>query len=170
MKFTDQMAKWIGLFFGSLVFTVVGLLIFYLTCQVSTLTCRKADGKPVCQYTVSLLEQYTIKDLAIQDLKSASVEESCSDDCTYRVVLTTGYGTQAFTDSSDSDRSGKEQKANQINTYLNSDDTSTLVVKDGGGFWIIFPLIFIFAGVWMGVRLVVDVIRSLISQRQSELE
>lgn len=169
MTLSPRMENWIKLFFGSLVFTLVGLGITYLAGQVSTLDCVKTDGQPVCRFSVSFMDSVQLKEMSIQELKSASVEEDCDDDgCTYRVVLDTGFGAMAFTDGSDSNYDSKQAKADHINQFLQKPDVTALQVKDGGGFWAYFCFLFVLGGLYMGGKLVVEVIQYLISIRSGD--
>jgi hypothetical protein len=169
MTLSPRMENWIKLFFGSLVFTLVGLGITYLAGQVSTLDCVKTDGQPVCRLSVSFMDSIQLKEMSIQKLDSASVEEDCDDDgCTYRVVLNTGFGPQVFTDGSDSNYGSKQAKADQINQFLQSPDVTELQVKDGGGFWAYFCFMFVLGGLFMGGKLIVEVIRYLLAIRNDD--
>jgi hypothetical protein len=163
----ENTEKWVGLLIGFIVFTAVGIFITYLVGLVSTLECSKATGgKATCTLTTSFMNLHTVKQQSIQELKSAYMDESCDDSCTYRVILVTGYGDQPLTSSLDSDHSGKQRMIDQVNKFTSNPDSDSLKISDGGGFFILIPLIFLAVGVGCGISLVVSLIKFLIAVRK----
>jgi hypothetical protein len=167
IQFDDNLEKWIGLFIGSVMFTVVGLLVSYLAGQVSTLECTKTEGIPTCKLSTSFMNKYPLKEIAILDLQSANVEESCNDSCTYRVILETGRGQQALTSGADSDQSGKNNLAKKVNDFLANPNPAELKISDGGGWWLALTGVFVLVGVGMGIYLVFLVIKALIQSSKT---
>jgi hypothetical protein len=167
IEFDDNLEKWMGLFIGSVLFTIVGLLVSYLAGQVSTLECSKTDGKPNCQLRTTFMNKYPLKTIPIRDLQSAYVEESCDDNCTYRVILVTGVGQQALTSGADSDQSGKNNLAKKVNDFLAGPNPAGLKISDGGGWWLALTGGFVLVGVGMGIYLVFLVIKSLVQSSKT---
>lgn len=170
MKLSHQLVDWIKRFITSFLITIAGFGTTYLAGQVSTLKCvHTGDGIPACQFSVSFLDRIPLEEMSIQELKGAELEEDCDDEgCTYRVILITGYGPEAFTIGSDSDRSGKQEIVDEINQFLASETGPDLFVKDGAGFWVLMTIGISLTGLVLGGKLLYQVIRYLIAVKRDE--
>jgi len=126
----------------------MGLLFFFLIGQISTLGCeREADQQVNCTLSTSWMNLYPLSERSVPNLQGAQVEPDCSDDgCTYRVLLTTSRTSVPMNDLYTSDERGLSALAERINAYLDDPSQRSLEVENGGGFLIIFPLVFMTVG------------------------
>ena len=135
----------------SMIFVGVGLLFTFLLGKVYTLECSRQLALAQCNLHTSWLGLVDLSDRPLRRIYSARVEQSCDEDCTYRVSIETDQGSVPLDSAYTSDQSGKILKVDAINTYLADSTQPTLEVQDGGGFWLVFPLIFVAIGLWLGL-------------------
>ncbi len=134
----------------SVIFVGVGLLFSYLLGVVTTLECTRAGTAQSCHLQNSWLGLVTLNDRQLEAVHEAWVEESCDDDgCTYRVALQTSQGQLPLGSAYSSGEASKQEKARLVNAYVKDPSIASLKVQEGGGFWMVIPLIFVVVGVWL---------------------
>lgn len=128
-----------------------GLLFMYWLGQVNTLTCRRElQSGMQCHLVTTWMELVELDDRPLAPLSAAYVDESCDEDgCTYRVLLSTARADLPLIDSYSSGITDKQLKVDQIQAFLTDANQTELKIKDGGGFFIIIPVAFAGAGLWM---------------------
>lgn len=156
----EKVESWLSSLFVAVFFTIMGLLLVYFAGQKTTLTCNRSDGTLYCQLNASILNRYMVRQTTLPGLSSAFVEESCDDDCTYRVILVTDKGNIPLTESLDSDRVRKEQSASTINSFLSNPSAPSLLLTEGAGLWPYAGLVLLVIGIATGLRLGMKVLRS----------
>jgi hypothetical protein len=139
-------------FLGFLLFGA-GLVAMYFIGQVSNLSCtRNVETEVKCSLVTTWMGLTQLSDKPLAKLNSAYVQESCDEDgCTYRVMLSTLREDLPLISSYSSGITDKQRKVDQILSFLSDDSQPNLQVADGGGLFILFPLFFLGAGLWMGV-------------------
>ncbi|MBN1373243.1 MAG: hypothetical protein JW987_15005 [Anaerolineaceae bacterium] len=142
-----------GSVLAGMLFLFLGLFFFYLMGQIKHLTCARAEtGEVLCGMRVTWMDLFPVKNVNIDSLKGAEVEQDCDDDgCTYRVTLQTTAGDVPFT-SYESDYSKINGIADQINRFLQNPSQPSLRLKSGGGPALIAPVIFLGIGIFLFIR------------------
>lgn len=136
----------------AVVFVGMGLFFTYLLGQRATLVCTRTGTMEQCTLHTSWMSLVGLNHRPIEGIRSASVEENCDDDgCTYRVVMHTEQGEIPLGQAFSSGKASKQQKAEQINAFANQ-QRHELNISEGGGGWILIPLVFMILGVWQIYR------------------
>ncbi|NEQ97222.1 MAG: hypothetical protein F6K30_10940 [Cyanothece sp. SIO2G6] len=140
-------------FLFGVLFVGVGGLSLILFAKITTLECDRLEPKQIECTLVSegVLGTNTtlIPPGHLQGAKVQVSEDSDSNDI-YRVVLRTETGNVPFSAVYSSGRSGKQQKAEQINAYLNNVNQKVLTIQqDDRIFGYVFGGIFGLSGVAM---------------------
>lgn len=131
----------------AVVFVGAGLLFTYLFGQQTTLTCTRLNTLEQCTLQTSWMNLVPLHHRSIEGIRSASVEESCDEDgCTYRVLIRTERDEIPLGQAFSSGMAPKQRKADQINAFA-SQQKNELKVSEGGGWWVLFPLIFVIIGI-----------------------
>jgi hypothetical protein len=157
----EKLETWLGSFILAVVFAFIGALIVFFTRDVSTLTCTRAQGAPECRLDiVNTLDRSKAREYTLRGLSEAYVEESCDDDCTYRLVVVSAAGTQPMTVAYDNDQSSKQQKADSINQFLTDPSIASLEVSEGGGIVPYLGLAMVCVGIVLVLRVGWLIIRS----------
>ena len=135
-----------------LVFMVLGIFFMFVFGQTTDLTCTKTEtGQTECTKEVKFLSVLPMSTGEFRDVYRAEVEESCDDDgCSYRIVLTTIDGERPLTGYYTSDWSSKNEMAEQINTFIRSNNIrGELSVQEQSGLWAsLFSLVFVLVGLY----------------------
>lgn len=154
--------EWIRIFLGIL-FVGVGLLFTFIIGQVATLACNRMEDADRCVLRVNWMGLSPLKEIPIEGLNGARVEESCDDegDCTYRVLLITSRQALPLQSAYSSGRVEKEEIAAQINAFALDKTIPNLSVSQGGGFWVILPLGFIAVGIFLTINPLKHAFRNL---------
>ena len=159
IRMTDivtKMESWLSSLLLAVILTVIGLLMFFMAGRATTLNCSRKDADTKCLLTSNILNRYFQKEMSIPNLQSAYVEEDCSDDCSYRVILVTSSGEQPLTNTSDSDQTDKQHITDQINTFLSQSNIKDLTLVSEAGAWpyagIALTIIGLLIALWTGVR------------------
>jgi hypothetical protein len=135
----------------SVIFVGVGLLFTYFLGRVTTLECSHQLALAPCNLHTTWMGLVDLSDRPLSRVYSAHVEENCSDGCTYRVSIVTDQGNIPLDSAYISDYADRVSKVDTINAYLADPEAPPLNVQDGGGLWMVFPLIFVATGLWMGL-------------------
>jgi hypothetical protein len=150
----------------ALAFFGAGLFLTFLLGQISTLSCSRVEDADRCVLSVKWMGLASLKEIRIEGLTGAQVEESCDNDgCTYRVVLVTARQTLPLAAAYSSGKAGKSEIADQVNAFTRDRSIRTLNVKTGGGFWLIFPCIFLAVGIGMASKPLANAFRSIFGGR-----
>jgi hypothetical protein len=142
------------LYFLSVVFVGVGLLVLFFLGQNDTLRCTRTGGTQVhCTLTTTWMNISRLKEVTFSSLISANTEENCDEDgCTYRVMLVTSSGGLPLTNVYSSGYESKQKMVDQINSYLRTSDQRSLEIESSSGLWIVLPVFFILVGIGLGVK------------------
>lgn len=165
MKFFQTLIEHFELphLFLSIIFVGLGLLFSYLLGIVTTLECSRLESAQTCNLERSWMGLVKLTDRPLRQVHSAWVEESCDDDgCTYRVVLETDQGQLPLGTAYSSGSASKQDKADQVNAFVENASITQVKVQDGGGLWMLFPLIFIAVGLVMVARPLIGLIKGQI--------
>ncbi len=135
----------------SVIFVGVGLVLTYFMGMVTSLDCSRQLALAPCNLHTTWMGLLDLRDRPLSHVYSAHVEEDCSDDCTYRVAIDTDQGSLPLDSAYTSDYADRVGKVDAINTYLADPTQLTFSVQDGGGLWLLFPLVFVALGLWMGL-------------------
>lgn len=131
----------------SVLFVGAGLFFLYLLGQQTTLICTRTGAMEQCTLQTSWMNLVQLNHHAIEDIRSAWVENQCDDDgCTYRVVIRTDRGEIPLGQAFSSGMASKEHNAEQINAFA-SQQRNELKVSEGGGGWILIPIVFTILGI-----------------------
>jgi hypothetical protein len=148
--------------FLAVLFVGIGLLTAFLLGKVSTFSCARADDADRCVLRQNWMGIAPLKETRIEDLQGAQVETSCDDDgCTYRVLILTARQNFPLIAAYSSGQQSKERMVDQINAFVKDRSIPSLEVRDGGGFWMIFPLIFLVVGLGMAVKPLIAALRTI---------
>ncbi|BAJ64561.1 MULTISPECIES: hypothetical protein [Anaerolinea] len=139
-------------FILAFVFVAAGLGTAYLLGQVHTLTCERTAERQNCRIDVSWMGILPLRHQTLPRLEGAWVDESCDEDgCTYRVVLQTVSADFPLGVGYSSGKASKEEIVQKIQAFVKNPAQPVLEVKTGGGLWILFPLVFLLTGFWLGI-------------------
>ena len=139
-------------FLGFLLFST-GLAAMYFIGKVSNLSCTRTEQVGIkCSLITTWMDLTQLSDKPLATLNSAYIEDSCDEDgCTYRVVLSTSREDLPLTTSYSSGITDKQQKVDQILSFLADNNQTNLQISDGGGLFLAFPLFFTGAGLYLCV-------------------
>lgn len=150
------------------VFFGMGLLLSYFFGKVGVLSCVRLEDRPDCVLETSWMGLVPLKQTSLASLDGANVEENCdSDGCTYRVVIQTATGAIPLEDTYSSGQQPKQNNADQVNAFVQDTSLKNLRVSQGGGFWIIIPLIFVAVGVFLALKPILAAFQSLFPRLDS---
>lgn len=136
-----------GTLFLGLVFLFFSLIMAYLTGQINYLDCARSETGPVhCGMRVTWKDLLTVKNLSIEGLRGADLEQDCDDDgCNYKVILDITTKKLTFGDYG-SQYSKANTATNQINQFLQDPSQPSLSMRSGDGSTLILPGIFAVGG------------------------
>jgi hypothetical protein len=137
--------------FLGFLFIGVGLATMYFIGRVNTLTCsRDITNNQTCALITTWMGLTELSVRPLPQLTSAYVQDNCDEDgCTYRVMLSTRFGDLPLTSIYSSGKVDKQQKAEQVRLFLQDNSQAELKISEGGGLFILFPLIFIGMGLFL---------------------
>jgi len=131
----------------SVIFVGAGLFFLYLLGQQITLICTRTGAMEQCTLHTSWMNLVQLNNRTIEGIRSAWVEDQCDEDgCAYRVVMRTDQGEIPLGQAFSSGKASKQRKAEQINAFA-SQQSHALKVSEGGGGWILIPLVFVIIGI-----------------------
>lgn len=153
--------SWLAAVVMAILLTSMGAFFTYLLGKEHTLTCTHRDGATPCAIHITWMGLVDLSVQPLDGLRSASVEENCDEDCTYRVLLETRGGMIPFPAVYSSGSVDKTKTAEQINQFMANAEQPTLQVKTGGGFFVLIPAAFMAVGLFFAAQVLVTLLRSL---------
>ncbi len=115
----------------ALVFVVLGSVLTVVLGQTITLACTRQEPiHIICERESTFMGFRLGKPQTIEGLEGAWVEESCDEDCTYRVMLQADRGNVPLTSSYSSGASPKDEMAGRINAYVNGTQTEARITSN----------------------------------------
>ena len=132
------------------IFVGVGVLVMIGLGQVSTLQCDRIEPTQIaCTLTARRFLKKHITPIPNGQLQGAEVEvhHHQKGGVTYRVILITKTSKIPLTEAYTFDEGKKRQKANQIDSFINNSEQSSLEIQQDNR-WIIYPFggLFVVAG------------------------
>lgn len=133
-----------------LAFTIGGLIFLLIAAQRTNLTCQHAEPQYTnCVIQSDWLGYFPQPPRSADGVQTAQVTDSCdSDGCTYRVELTTAYGSVPLTYAYSSGYDEKAKVANRVNAFLGDSSQPELAIRTsfGLGWFVLIPLLFVLIG------------------------
>lgn len=136
------------------IFILVGLVVFFFMGQTASIDCVHSESTTAnCTLHSRFLGLVSLDEKQVDGIRSATVAKSCNSkgSCTYRVELAKGAGSIPLTDYYDSDLGSKQDAAQKINAFLNSEDQRLSVNTGGFSLLLLFPLVFVAVGIFVAI-------------------
>jgi hypothetical protein len=157
------MSNFLKTFLFGAFFIAFGIGFLFIFGENTSLICTRTSASINCTIQRNWLGIINGQPQTLRQLQGATIDESCDDNCTYRVVIQTAAGPVPLTSYYSSGFEDKNEISNKINTFVKSPGQANLLVETNIGLFVLLPIAFGLVGIIIWVAGLSSTIRSYLS-------